>query len=115
MKRVYLDTSNIALLTRIKENNPARFQNFLYEWKYRKYILSLSNAHFFEIMRHNSEEERTARFNLIESFIPIRLEQKLSENEIILALLLKGAIIQKGATIRFFSEKVSSSAQFVNY
>ncbi len=105
MKRIYLDTSNLALLTRIRENDPIRFQNFLNEWNYRKYILALSNAHFFEIMRHNSQEERKARFDLIESFIPVRLEQRLSENEVILALLQKGAIIQKGASVRFFFRK----------
>lgn len=115
MDRIYLDTSNIALLTQIRENDLNRFQKFLDEWNYRKYILALSNAHFFEIMRHNSDEERKARFDLIETFIPVRLEQKLSESEIVLASLQKGAIIQKGATIRFFSEKISSPAQFVNY
>lgn len=115
MERIYLDTSNLALLTRIRENDSVRFQKFLDEWNCRKYILCLSNAHFFEIMRHNSQEERKARFDLIESFVPVRVEQKLSENEIILALLQKGAIIQKGASIRFFSEKISSPVQFVNY
>lgn len=115
MERIYLDTSNLALLTRIRENDSVRFQKFLNKWNYRKYILCLSNAHFSEIMRHNSDDERKARFDLIESFIPIRLEQKLSENEIILALLQKGAIIWKGASIRFFSEKISSPLQFVNY
>lgn len=115
MERIYLDTSNIALLTRIRENDSIRFQKFINEWNYRKYILALSNAHFFEIMRHNSDEERKARFDLIESFIPVRLEQRLSENEVILALLQKGLIIQKGASIRFFSEKISSPSQFVNY
>lgn len=115
MERIYLDTSNIALLTRTKENDSIRFQRFLDEWNYRRYVLALSNAHFFEIMRHNSEEERKARFDLIESFIPVRVEQELTGNEIILALLQKGAIIQKGASIRFFSEKISSPSEFINY
>ncbi len=115
MNRIYLDTSNIALLTCIKENDSTRFQKFLDEWNYRKYVLALSNAHFFEIMRCKFVKERTARFDLLERFFPVRIEHNLQENEIILALLQKGLIIDPSLSIRFFSTKIISSAQFTKY
>ena len=90
MKLIYLDTSNVALLTKIQTKSPTRLQNFLSLWRDSDFTLALSDAHFFEIMRYNSEAERNSRFDLIEKLLPIRIEKKLIDNEILLAFINKG-------------------------
>lgn len=115
MNRIYLDTSNIALLTKIKENDSQRFQRFLNKWRSKNFILAISNAHLFEIMRHSSTEERVARFNLLENLLPIRYEPLVVEKEIILALLQKGAIINKFLSISFFTEKILTPTDLIGF
>ena len=66
MKLVYLDTSNIALLTKLKKDSPKRLKKFLDLWFENKLSLALSDVHLFEIMRYDSKAERQSRFDLIE-------------------------------------------------
>jgi hypothetical protein len=115
MSLVYLDTSNLARLTKVKENDPERFEWFLTRWKRRNYVLALSDSHFFEILRHGDPKERNNRFRIIDRFLPARFENSLTEKEVTLALYLKGVVTNISNPINFFSEKIFSPEALFKY
>lgn len=95
MKSIYLDTSNIALLTKVQAETPEKFDTFRQSWIKNNLVLALSKAHFFEIARHGSQEEIQLRFKLIEDLLPIRSEMNLLNKEILLAFINKGIFMLK--------------------
>ena len=119
MKLIYLDTSNLALLTRIKEKESDRFQKFCDKWKKKKLILAISKAHLFEIVRHGSEEEIEARYRLLESLLPIRVEMKVQNKEIVSALIKKEIFrfTYEGSELKpeFFGEYVETNDDFQRF
>lgn len=119
MKSIYLDTSNIALLTKIQTKSPKRFQIFRELWTKNNFVLALSRAHLFEIARHNSQEEIQLRFKLIEELLPIRVEMNLLNKEIILAFINKRIFTMndgnKEVRPNIFEEFVYTPDQFNQY
>src|SRR5688572_25170930 len=90
MNLVYLDTSNLALLSKIKDESPKQFQSFMEKWHSKNYTLGVSEAHIFEIVRHGSVLERNSRFALLKTMLPVRFERGIFPKEIIIALKRKG-------------------------
>jgi len=87
MSLVYLDTSQIHLLSKEKVQNKERFSNFLKTWKDNHCVLALSRIHLFEICRYDDPAMRQLRYRLFEDLVPLRCEfEFLEHREIILAL-----------------------------
>lgn len=87
MSLVYLDTSQIHLLSKERVQNKERFSNFLKMWKDNHCVLALSRIHLFEICRYDDPAMRQLRYRLFEDLVPLRCEfEFLEHREIILAL-----------------------------
>lgn len=116
MKSIYLDTSNIALLTKIQNKSPERFQSFHDLWVKNNLVLALSKAHFFEIVRHGSQEEIELRFNLIENLLPIRTEMSLLNKEILLAFTNKSILtFNEEFQPHIFGDLISTPEDFFQF
>ncbi len=87
MKLVYLDTSNLSLLSETRQKFPERFQSFLKTWRKQNYILALSEANIFEIARKGFNK---SRYDLLTEMRPIRFEGRTFPKEIISAFKRKG-------------------------
>lgn len=112
MKLVYLDTSNLALLSKIQGKSPIQLQAFINNWRSKKYTLAISEAHLFEIVRHGSDIEKKSRFDLLKLLLPFRFERILFPKEIIFALkskkLFEFAVTDFGIVSSIFSENIYS-------
>jgi hypothetical protein len=74
MALIYPDTSNIDLLSKIRQQDRARFNAFLEKWKELNCTLAISGTHIFELRRYADSSAREARYQLFEELCPIRCQ-----------------------------------------
>lgn len=87
MALIYPDTSNIDLLSKIRQQDRARFAVFLEKWKELDCTLAISGAHIFELRRYADSSAREARYQLLEELCPIRCQSSsIDRLEIVRAL-----------------------------
>src|SRR2546423_12996027 len=87
MALVYLDTSNIDLLSKLRQRNRDRFVSFLAKWRELNCTLAISGVHIFELRRYGDSSGREARYQLLEDLCPIRCQSSSIDNlEILCAL-----------------------------
>jgi hypothetical protein len=89
MTLVYLDTSNIHLLTTLRRKDNARFTSFLERWRGLSCTLALSNVHLFELRRYGDASARDERYQLLEDLCPIRFQSESMDGVEILRALSK--------------------------
>lgn len=110
VRTIYLDNSHLHLLSELRRTNAARFASFLKIWTTHRCVLVLSQAHLSEISRYEDEIRREARFDFLETLMPIRsdlpigdgtpqLFLSLTNREIFNALVNRGVISLKDPTL----------------
>lgn len=91
MKLVYLDTSNLILLSKVAKKERDQFESFMHEWRDRHFVLALSQINLVELLRATRSDTRQEHFDLLQYFLPFRFEsENFFEREIIRVLLEKG-------------------------
>jgi DNA-binding Lrp family transcriptional regulator len=87
MALIYLDTSNIDLLSKIRQQDRERFVAFQKKWKELNCTLAISGWHIFELRRYADSSAREGRYQLLEELCPIRCQSSLIDTiEIVRAL-----------------------------
>lgn len=71
VRTIYFDNSQLHLLSELKRTNASRFAAFLDVWCEQNCALALSQAHLSEINRYEDLLKREARYDLLESLLPI--------------------------------------------
>jgi hypothetical protein len=91
MLLIYLDTSNIDLLSKLRQQDRSRFATFLSKWRGSNCTLALSGTHLFELRRYGDAGARESRYQLLEELYPIRCQTDSIDNmELLLALRRHG-------------------------
>lgn len=80
VRTVYFDNSQLHLLSETRRNDASRFAAFLEVWSARNCALALSQAHLSEINRYDDQLRRTARYDLLESLLPIHSDIPVGDN-----------------------------------
>lgn len=65
---IYLDTSHLDMLERLRRSDPAHFACFIEQWTARKYVIAISLNHAQELAQLADETSRQRRLNVIEQF-----------------------------------------------
>ncbi len=113
MKLIYLDTSNLILLSQEMQSNPSRFDKFLVKWRESENILALSQIHLIELLQAKFQNTRTAHFNLLNYLLPLRYEsENFFEREVMIGLFKKGFLTFQEQDIetsmKIFSKEVKN-------
>ncbi len=80
VRKVYFDNSQLHLLSEVRRNDPSRFAAFLEVWSGQNCVLALSQAHLSEINRYDDQLRRAARYDLLESLLPIYSDVPVGDN-----------------------------------
>lgn len=115
---VYLDTSHFDILSRVMENRPNAFLEFISAWKQNQFVLALTKVHVEEIMALSHAESRDVRFALLEHFIPFQYEsENFFEREVLIELSRKGLVLPTDGEVslrsKFFVDGVKSREQLL--
>lgn len=65
---IYLDTSHLDMLERLRRSDPARFACFIEQWTAREYVIALSLNHAQELAQLADETSRQRRLDVIGQF-----------------------------------------------
>jgi hypothetical protein len=80
VRTIYFDNSQLHLLSELRRNDASRFTAFLEVWSRKNCALALSQAHLSEINRYDDQLRRTARYDLLESLLPIHSDIPVGDN-----------------------------------
>jgi hypothetical protein len=74
MPLIYLDTSNISLLSHARLKEPERYGTFLRRWRSRDCALAVSYAHLWELRQYGGLWERHRRHKVLMDLRPIHTD-----------------------------------------
>lgn len=116
MKLIFLDTSNLILLSETKRTNPQRFEEFLAKGKSKESVLALTQTNLVELLKAKHQSTRISHFDFLNCLLPIRYEsENFFEKETTLALFRKGHLkidVNANSNIKFFSNIVGNEEDF---
>jgi hypothetical protein len=69
--RIYLDTSRLDLLARVRRSNADRYSRFRDVWLAANCELVVTRPHLLELRRHENAEVRERRYALFEDLTPV--------------------------------------------
>src|SRR5882724_6621401 len=80
VRTIYLDNSHLHLLSELKRIHASRFTSFLQTWTKEHCVLALSQTHLMEINRYQDQRKREARYELLETLMPIHSDVPIGES-----------------------------------
>lgn len=80
MPLVYLDTSHLVMLAKLRNEDATKFGNFRTRWRRLGVELALSRVHIHELRRHDDPATREARMELLADLSPVRLDSPLNNS-----------------------------------
>src|SRR5258707_9235736 len=112
---VYFDNSQLHLLSELRRNDASRFAAFLEVWCAQNCALALSQTHLSEINRYDDQLRRAARYDLLESLLPIHSDIPVGDNvppfpllltnrEILSALIKRELVSLQNSPLKNYTE-----------
>ncbi|HEU4558306.1 MAG TPA: hypothetical protein VFS20_10665, partial [Longimicrobium sp.] len=74
MPLIYLDSSNISLLSHARSKHPEKYVAFVQRWRSHESALALSYAHIWELRQYGGFWERHRRHKVLMDLCPIHTD-----------------------------------------